>query len=135
LRRERPEGDLEIFDMFDFPHPDEITGARARTNVPTQALFLMNSPFLKNQSRLAAERLVVQDGSNPLDDTGRIERFALLALSRPASDAELVQGLHFLEKSERVWAALPSPPENPHLAAWAEYCHAVLASSEFLFRE
>lgn len=132
LRRERPGGDLEILDVFDFPHPDDITGARSRTNVPTQALFLMNSPLLKEHSRLAAERLLSQEG---LDDTARIERLALLAFSRPATAADLAQALNFLEEAEQAWAALPSPPKDPHLAAWTEYCHAVLASGDFLFRE
>ena len=135
LRRERPAGDLEILDVFDFPHPDDITGARSRTNIPTQALFLMNSPLLKKQSRLVARRLLAQDGANALDDKGRLQRLALLAFSRPATDAELAQALKFLEKTEQAWSALLEPPEDPQHAAWSEYCHAVLASGEFLFRE
>ncbi|MEZ5325169.1 MAG: PSD1 and planctomycete cytochrome C domain-containing protein [Verrucomicrobiales bacterium] len=57
FKRERPEGELEILSNFDFPHPSEITGARANTTVATQALFLMNAPFVKQQAERLAVRL------------------------------------------------------------------------------
>ena len=55
LKRERPLGELEILSVFDFPHPNDITGARPNTTVATQALFLLNAPFVKQQaSKLAS---------------------------------------------------------------------------------
>ena len=42
--------------MFDFPVPELVTGRRGVTTVPTQALFLMNSPFIV--------RAVAEDGES-----------------------------------------------------------------------
>ncbi len=50
LKRERPLGELEVLSVFDFPHPSEVTGVRPDTTVATQALFLLNSPFVKQQA-------------------------------------------------------------------------------------
>ena len=37
--------------VFDFPEPELLTGRRGITTVPTQALYMMNSPFVVEQSR------------------------------------------------------------------------------------
>ena len=75
----------EMLRVFDFPEPSIIAGARDVTTVPTQALYMMNSPFVTQQSSEMAARLLESDNS----DEGRI-RFAYeLALSRPATDAEV----------------------------------------------
>jgi hypothetical protein len=132
LFRKRPEGDLEILSVYDFPHPSEITGARASTTVPTQALFLMNSPFLKEQARRTAARLLDE---KTLDDAGRVGRLHLLAFNRPASTEEIQRALVFLDEFERALALPPQGPDNRRWEAWAQLCHALLASNEFLFKE
>ena len=43
--------------VFDLPDPELVTGARNITTVPTQALYMLNSPFITEQSRKVAERL------------------------------------------------------------------------------
>ena len=64
MKRERPQGDLEILSTFDFPHPNEITGARPETTVATQALFLMNAPFVKARAQRLAERLAKEESGD-----------------------------------------------------------------------
>ena len=49
---------LEPLLPFDFPSPNEITGARQTSTVPTQSLFLMNSPFIQKQAARLSERLL-----------------------------------------------------------------------------
>lgn len=50
--------------VFDFPNPDLVTGRRSMTTVPAQALFLMNSPFVRQlaegRTRKQAIALLVQ---------------------------------------------------------------------------
>ena len=43
---------------FDFPEPSEVKGNRDVTTVATQALFMMNSPLVADQSRRVAQRLL-----------------------------------------------------------------------------
>jgi len=132
LMRRRPSKSLEILSVFDFPHPNDITGARNQTTVPTQALFLMNAPFVKEQARRTAERLCAERN---IDETQRLTRLHLLALNRPLDDVQLQQALTFLEEYKRACASLRNPPSQPGLEAWTQYCHALFASNEFLFRE
>jgi hypothetical protein len=126
LRRSRPAGELEILSIFDFPHPSEITGARANTTVATQALFLMNGPLVKQQAEKLAQRLADEV---PDEEDFRVERLYLLALGRPADSGEVEAALEFLDASENDFE------KQGRDRAWTQLCHALLGSNEFLFRE
>ena len=52
---------LEIFETFDFADPNSVVGQRSSSIVAPQALYLLNSPFVLEQSRHAAEAAVEQD--------------------------------------------------------------------------
>ncbi len=131
LKRERPVGELEILSTFDFPHPSEITGARPNTTVATQALFLMNAPFVKQQANKLAERLAEDE---PEDERARIARLYLLAANRPVPDDEIASAVAFLDESSRDAGPDPADSET-RSGAWVQLCHAVLGSNQFLFRE
>ncbi len=113
---------LDILNLFDFPDPNVVKGRRDVTTVPTQALYLMNSPFLIEQSKRAARRLLAEESAG---DADRVRAFLLRALGRPAAAEDLERAAAFLQDTEGVLG---------REAAWARYCHAVLASNEFLFR-
>ena len=131
LRRERPVGELEILSAFDFPHPSEITGARPNTTVATQALFLLNAPFVKHQANKLAERLAKEE---PKDERARVNRLYFLTVNRPADAEEVATALAFLDQSTQDLASI-SGPEKARAVAWTQLCHAVLGSNSFLFRE
>ena len=130
LQRQRPMGELEILSTFDFPHPSEIVGARPNTTVATQALFLINSPFVKHQAVKLADRLVNEES----DDRLRINRLYLLTVSRPAEIDEIEIALTFLDQCTQDLAS-QSGPDKARLAAWSQLCHAVLGSNNFQFLE
>ena len=130
LKRERPQGDLEILSTFDFPHPSEITGARPETTVATQALFLMNAPFVKTQARHLAERLAKEEAG---DERARINRLYLLTVNRPADAGAMETAMAFLDDCTRDLST--AARENARAEAWTQLCHAVLGSNNFLFRE
>jgi hypothetical protein len=125
LKRERPVGELEILSAFDFPHPSEITGARPNTTVATQALFLLNAPFVKHQANKLAERLTKEE---PDDEQARLQRLYLLTVSRPADAKEIETALTFLDECAEDLKGNRS-------AALTQLCHAVIGSNSFLFRE
>ena len=125
LRRERPQGDLEILSVFDCPHPNEITGARPNTTVATQALYLLNAPFVKQQAESLAERL---KNDEPTDERARFSRLSLLALGRPATSDEMETAVAFVEECS-------SELNGNRDVGWTQLCHAVLGSNPFLFRE
>lgn len=127
FRRQRPAGELDILSAFDFPHPSDIVGARPETTVATQALFLMNSPFVKQQAAQLAARLAEEE----TDESARVERLYLLTLNRPPGTDELKTAQTFLNQCAKDFAKA----RNPRQEAWTQLCHAVLGSNQFLFRE
>jgi hypothetical protein len=131
FKRERPTGELEILSTFDFPHPSEITGARPNTTVATQALFLLNAPFVKQQAKKLAERLTKEE---PDDEQARLHRLYRLTVSRPADAKEIEAALTFLDQCTQDLAS-GSSSDKARSAAWTQLCHAVLGSNSFLFRE
>ncbi len=112
--------------LFNAPPPSVLTGARPETTVPTQALYLMNAPFLVEQGKRAAARLLAR---KDLSDDGRVRRFYLEALSRPAREQEVRRALGFIG----TMAEAP-PGADVRAEAWALFCHAVFASNEFRMR-
>ena len=49
---------LDLFEVFDFANPNMVIGHRNTSTLPTQALFLMNSPMVMNQSVSAAKKFL-----------------------------------------------------------------------------
>ncbi|MEZ6073528.1 MAG: DUF1549 domain-containing protein [Pirellulales bacterium] len=104
-----------VRNVFDFSQPSQIVGKRDVTAVPTQALFLMNSPVIKRYAQALAERLSEED-----DPTQRLELLWLALLNRPISETERFEASEFLQSCGE--------------GGWTELCHALLASNEFLMR-
>jgi hypothetical protein len=50
--------------VFDLPNPDLVTGTRAVTTVPAQALFMMNSPFVRSMAKSVSLQVTEGDQSN-----------------------------------------------------------------------
>ncbi|MEO8128590.1 MAG: DUF1553 domain-containing protein, partial [Bryobacteraceae bacterium] len=111
---------VDILNLFDFKDPDQVIGTRIPTVVPTQTLYLLNSPFVKEEARLLASGVL---GDGKLDEAGRVSKIILRALNRPATERDVQQAREFIAK------AGGEPAE-----AWTRYCHAILVSSEFLYR-
>ncbi len=124
--------DVDILNVFDFKDPDQVVGTRSATTVPTQMLYLMNSSFLKEESRRLAE------ATKGLDDPARVSKIILETLSRPSTQRDLDQARQFVSDfrggSAKQAAQQNSPPADPGVEAWARFCHAIFASSEFLYR-
>jgi hypothetical protein len=109
-------GPGQLRNVFDFPQPSEFTGRRATTAVPTQALFLMNSPVVRTQAVSLATRLQKESES----EQERLQKLWLTLLNRPITESEQQETLTFLHEAGEQ--------------AWVELCHALLASNEFLMR-
>jgi len=99
-------------------------GRRNVSNVPAQALTLMNDPLVVAQARLWAERLLSGEERDPGD------RLAVLyetAFGRPPSASETTAGLAFLDEQANAYGR----PDDPR--AWADLCHVLVNVKEFVF--
>jgi cytochrome c553 len=79
--------------VFDFAEQGMVTGDRDTTTVAPQALYLLNDPFVRSQSRALANRLLKQP---KLDDAQRIDWAYHMAFGRPATTAETSRAAQFL---------------------------------------
>jgi hypothetical protein len=113
-----------LFEVFDFADPDVCVGKRNITLVPTQALYLMNSPFVMDQARHAARRLL----GEARDDEERMTLLYRRTLGRPPSLAEKTATMQFLRHSAT------GTNEQAELNAWAALCQAVFGSVDFRFQ-
>jgi len=108
---------LEPFDPVD---QTLVSGSRESTTVPSQALHLLNSSFVRKQSLVLAQKLLVTSG---LSDQQRVEFAFLRILNRKAQTEELEKALQFLATYESdyrndAWSALDtsSAPSTPSAA-------------------
>jgi hypothetical protein len=121
-------GPADVRNVFDFTQPGEVAGQRAVTTVPTQALFLLNARFVKHRAEELARRIT----ADAADDAARLERLWFRAFNRPITPPERTECLGFLAGIRELDPK--GEPAARELRAWAELCHAVLASNEFLMR-
>ena len=112
---------------FDMPAPFATVGRRNVSNVPAQALTMLNSPFVHEMTRLAADR-AVKNGD--LDPTGRrrIREWFLTTLARLPTPGETTACLDFLAQERRLRGVDAKDP-----GPWTELAHALVNRKEFLF--
>ena len=115
---------LESMALFDFADPSLVTGERATTTGPAQALYFLNGPFASRQAEALAERVRSVGG----DDACRIDRAYQLALARSPTAGERDRALAFLgDFAARVAGA------DPSREAWAAFCQALFSCAEFRY--
>jgi hypothetical protein len=132
---------LPLLEAFD--RPDSLTSCPVRpvSTFAPQALILMNGPFMQEQSKRLASRLLRECG--PAADR-QIDLAYRLALARPPRDVERKMGKQFLTDQaalirERHRGGQPTSPHRARQgdpakkAALADFCLALLNCNEFLY--
>lgn len=120
----------ETLAVFDAADPSLPVGQREVTTVATQALFLMNSPFVIENCQALAQRLQ-SEGSG--DDRGRVDRLFQLVLGRPAMESERQQALDYVARYEALLADKVSSSTERRMAAWSSLAQTVFATGEFRY--
>ncbi len=100
--------------LFDYPEPNNHSEQRAQTVSASQKLFMMNSPFMVQQSQLAAKRLLQPETSI----RALLDRAYLCLLSRRPTEPEIVAALDFLTLDG---------------SNFDQYVHALMMSNEALY--
>ncbi len=117
----------DMFDRFDFPSAALVSGKRAVTNVPTQALFLRNSDFVAKQANHAARRLLAD--KQAADDANRIDLAMRWSFSRSATQTEREEALKLIAPIQKSKAKI----EDRDVAAWAVLFQALFTTAEFRY--
>jgi hypothetical protein len=114
---------------FDMPVPFQAMGRRTVTNVPAQALTLMNDPFVAEQASLWAKTTLADSGLSPAQ---RIDLMYRAAFVRSATADEQAAAIKFLaEQATRHGGDFATDPQ--YEPAWADLAHALINTKEFIF--
>ncbi|MFZ9937498.1 MAG: PSD1 and planctomycete cytochrome C domain-containing protein [Luteolibacter sp.] len=108
---------------FNFPVPTTTVGKRDQTNVPGQALTLLNGPIARSCSNRWAIR--IKDDYRLKTDRERITRMYREAYSRPPTESELQSCLDFLAGGDADRATVGDP--------WQRLAHALYNTKEFIY--
>jgi len=122
VKRSEPIAFLQVFDQ---PEPVQPVGARGVATVPTQALSMMNSPFVRSAAESLAKRVTAADPQ--ISDAAAIDSCFTAALSRLPSDAERDGFVKLL--ASRGGDGGPAARQ----AALADACHLIFCLNEFIY--
>jgi hypothetical protein len=113
---------------FDMPTPFSSMGKRNASNVPGQALTMINDPLLHWVARKWAERELGESRS----DEERVGRMLLAVMGRQPGSEQIKMSMEYLAE-ERMLSGSSDPKER-EIEIWSSLAHAVLNSKNMLFR-
>lgn len=115
-----------MLQAFDAPVPMTTIGRRNRSNVPAQALTLMNDPFVHEQALTWARTLLAE--TPEADRPARVARLFRQALSRPPSAREHALCETFLIEQAKLREVGPQDER-----VWADLTHVIFNMKDFVF--
>ena len=107
----------DVLHLFDFAEPSLVVVSRDETNVPLQALYLMNSEFVQGQSDAFARRLMDEEPTRE----ARIRRGFEICFNRRPDPGEL----------QMVNAYFEGGKKTGEFDLTSRFCQALLGSAEF----
>lgn len=115
-----------MFTAFDYPTPFTTIGRRTVSNVPAQALVMMNNPFILQQAERWAKRKLETPGQT---DAERVRGMYEAAFGRRPLESEVKLALDFLKEQSRDYGKANDP------RSWSDLAHVLFNSKEFIFIE
>ncbi len=127
-KRKGPFDELDFIRAFDLPDTNNETGQRTVTAVPTQALYLANSKFVREMAAALSARF------SDLQEPARIDAIYRHALNHRPDCQEAAQARQFIEQIRQALEKEGKAPGEEEKTAWIRFCHSLLISNAFLFR-
>jgi hypothetical protein len=109
---------------FDMPVPATCVGQRNTSNVPAQALSLLNDPFVLEQCELWAEHAL----ANHADGAQRIDWLYRTAFGRPPTAEELAAANEFIVQQSQSYGVSADDRQ-----VWKDLCHVLVNLKEFIY--
>lgn len=107
---------------FDSPTPFSTMGRRNVSNVPAQALILMNDPFVVEQAKKWAARAMAEEPNAE----SRIAWMYQTAFARQPTVKEAAVAASFIN-------SLAGDGDQPVEQNWVDFAHALINTKEFIF--
>jgi hypothetical protein len=113
---------------FDMPIPFNSIGNRNISNVPAQALILMNDPFVVGQAEVWAKRLIAEE----TDFSKRLDRLYQQAFARLPTEKERSATDEFFKRQGAELKIDLATAKN-NFALWKDLCHVTFNVKEFIY--
>ena len=127
MLRHAPPPELAAFDLPDFVN---VVGQRNESTLPTQSLFMLNSPIVIEQAETLANQLLEDDSENQARPL--IEGYRRVLQRDPTSD-EVGRANIYIQSMQSQLMADSIAEDQAFQRAWASWCQALMASNEFRF--
>lgn len=112
----------ELLAVFDFPDPNLSVGRRNTSTLSTQALYLMNNPFVLEQSELLANRMIQE---HPKNSRERLDALFRTTLGRRPHKTERANATRFLTQQTTAGTS--------ETEAWTALCQTIIACIDFRY--
>ena len=116
--------------LFDFADPSLIKGQRDVTTVPSQALYLMNNPFVISQAEAMAEYLLKD---RKLKGSALCNAAFYACYSRPASAEETRKTKAYFERFIKTAQNENIDLQQAQHLALVTFCQSLFSSAEFRY--
>ena len=120
---------FRMFTLFDFPNAATSVGRRDSTTVPTQALLMMNDPFVIQCAADVARKTL--DRLRDRDLTTQVQFVHRHLLGRDPTSAEHTMAIDFFDD----FSEGASADEQSERNAWTAYCQTLMLSNDYIFME
>jgi hypothetical protein len=118
-----------FLEVFDFPGCKVAQGRRDVTNVPAQALALLNDPFVAQQAEVWAKKLVAR---NDTAVAARVTHMSEVALNRSPSVKETKRFEDAIARLAELHQTRPDAVLTSE-AVWKEVAHTMFNMKEFIY--
>ena len=119
----------EALALFDFAEPGLVSAARETTNVPSQALYLMNNAFVSQQAKSMGARIVAAT-----DEPKKRANFAFfLTYGRAPTQDEIASCIDFFQRFMPAAGKETQNRAEAEKLAMATFCQALFSSAEFRY--
>ena len=115
--------------IFDGPDPAASTASRNVSTTPLQALYLLNDPFVHEQAKGFAERIL----QSTQEESKRWEFAFYSAIGRPPNSVETAEALQLLASARTHFRESGTPVERLELESWQTLARAIFRMNEFVY--
>jgi hypothetical protein len=120
---------LPMVTAFDMPVPDTTIGARTVSNLPAQALIMMNDPFVVSQAEVWSDRALA---SQPADFNALVDQLYQAALTRPPHDNERAALASFVQSQAALYGITEGDVWRD-TRVLTDLCHTIFMLKEFIY--
>ncbi len=120
---------LPMITAFDAPVPDTTIGARTVSNLPAQALIMMNDPFVVSQAEVWSQRALA---GQPSSFEALAEQLYQAALARSPREDERGALAAFVQSQAALYGIAEGEAWNDQRVL-TDLCHTIFMLKEFIY--